>query len=199
MSGKYVLYEHRNKTNGKRYIGITSNYKQRWNSNGKRYQSSTYFWRAINKYGWENFTHKILIRDLSREEASELEKAYIKKYKTQNDKYGYNLTEGGTHAPPMLGKKHSEETKQKMREKALGRVISKEQRKKQSEKMKGRLVGRLNPKSRAVRCLNTGEVFETQHEAARAKGVLQSKISKCCNGKAHQTHGLKWEYADEED
>lgn len=199
MPGKYVLYEHRNKTNGKRYIGISCNYKQRWNSNGKRYRNSTYFWRAINKYGWENFTHKILIKDLSREEASELEKAYIKKYKTQNEKYGYNLTAGGTNAPPMLGRKHSEATKQKMREAALGRVVSKEQRRKQSEKMKGLLVGKLNPKSRAVRCLNTGEVFETQHEAARATGCLQSKISLCCNGFQKQTHGYRWEHVDEED
>lgn len=165
MPGKYVLYEHRNKTNGKRYIGISCNYKQRWNSNGKRYQNSTYFWRAIQKYGWENFTHNILIKDLSREEASELEKAYIKKYKTQNEKYGYNLTAGGTNAPPMLGRKHSEATKQKMREAALGRVVSKEQRRKQSEKMKGLLVGKLNPKSRAVRCLNTGVALENYRDA----------------------------------
>lgn len=199
MPGKYVLYVHQNKTNGKRYIGISSNYRQRWNSDGKRYKTSTYFWRAIKKYGWDNFTHRVLVRNLSREEASELEKAYIKKFKTQNDKFGYNLTEGGTHAPPMLGRKHTEETKQKMREAALGRVISKEQRKKQSERMKGLLVGRLNPRSRAVRCLNTGEVFETQHEAAEAKGVLQSKISLCCNGLQKQTCGYRWEFADEEE
>ena len=60
--------------------------------------------------------------------------------------------------------------------------------------MKGLLVGTRNGKSRAVCCITTGEIFESQRIAAEAKGVLQSKISKCCNGKATHTHGLKWEY-----
>ena len=96
----------------------------------------------------------------------------------------------------MLGKHHSEETRQKMRKAAIGRVISDEQKQSHSKWMSENFRGERNPKSRAVRCLNTGEVFESQNIAAKAKGVLQSKIWKCCNGEASHTHGLRWEYAD---
>ena len=196
MAGKYVLYEHRNKINGKRYIGVTNNTMKRWCAKGKRYENCPHFWAAIQKYGWDSFEHNVLIYDLTREEASRLEIYYIKKYRTREKAYGYNVTVGGVNPPSMLGKHHSEETRQKMRESALGRTISEEQKRKHSEVMTGLMVGSRNPKSRAVRCINTGEVFESQNIAARAKGVLQSKIWKCCNGEASHTHGLRWEYAD---
>ena len=83
-----------------------------------------------------------------------------------------------------------------MREAAIGRVISEEQRQKHSKWMSDNMVGKRNPRSKAVRCINTGEVFESQRIAAESKGVLQSKIWKCCNGQASHTHGLKWEYAN---
>ena len=196
MVGEYVLYEHRNKINGKRYIGITNNTKKRWCANGNRYKECHHFWAAIQKYGWDNFEHNVIIYGLTREEASRLEMLYIEKYRTCEKAFGYNISIGGTCPLSMLGKHHSEETKQKMREKALGRVISEEQRKSHSEKMKGKMVGSKNHKSVAVRCINTGEVFESQQMAAKAKGVLQSKIWMCCNGRATHTHGLKWEYAE---
>jgi len=46
---------------------------------------------------------------------------------------------------PMYGKKHSEETKQKIREKAIGRIVSEETRKKQSQARKGLLINEKNP------------------------------------------------------
>ena len=192
----YVVYVHRNKINGKRYVGITNNTSKRWYGKGKHYEGSPYFYSAIQKYGWDNFTHEIIVRGLTLNEASEMEQYYIAKYKSCEKKYGYNLTMGGQNAPTMLGKHHSEETRQKMREKALGRTIPDEQRQSHSKWMSKNFVGNRNPKSRAVRCINTGEVFETQRIAAQEKGVLQSKISLCCQGKRSHTHGLMWEYAD---
>lgn len=194
MAGNYVLYEHRNKVNGKRYIGITNNTTKRWYGKGKHYERCSYFWNAIQKYGWDNFTHTILLSGLSREEANRLEIEYISEYKTQQKEFGYNLAAGGNNAPTMLGKHHSEETREKMRQSALGRVISEEQRKKHSKWMSENFRGKRNPKSRAVRCINTGEVFESQRMAAQVKNVLQSKIWACCNGKQTHTHGLRWEY-----
>ena len=196
MAGKYVLYEHRNKANGKRYIGITNNITKRWHGKGKHYDKCTCFWSAIQKYGWDNFEHNIIIGGLTLEEANKLEVLFIAMLRTREKNFGYNLAEGGANAPTMLGKHHSKETRQKMRESALGRVISEEQRQAHSKWMSENFIGARNPKSRAVRCLNTGEVFESQNIAAKTKGVLQSKIWKCCNGESTHTHGLRWEYAD---
>lgn len=194
--GDYVVYVHQNKTNGKRYIGITNNTVKRWYGKGKHYDGCPRFFNAIQKYGWDNFQHEVIERGLTLEEANDRERFYIAKYRTTDKRYGYNITDGGSNAPTMQGKHHSEETKAKMRKAALGRVIPEEQRKRQSEAMKGKLVGEKNHKSKAVRCVTTGEVFESQQIAARVKGVLQSKICLCCQGKRSHTHGLKWEYVE---
>lgn len=194
--GEYVVYVHQNKINGKRYIGITNNTGKRWCGKGKRYENCPSFGAAIRKYGWDNFYHVVIVSGLTLDEANVLEQFFISKYRTCEKKHGYNIARGGNNAPTMLGKHHSEETKRKMREAAHGRVISEAQKKHHSEVMTGKMVGSRNHRSTAVRCINTGEVFETQRAAAEAKGVLQSKISKCCNGEATHTHGLRWEYAD---
>lgn len=196
MAGKYVVYVHRNKANGKRYIGITNNTSKRWYGNGKHYDGCPRFFNAIKKYGWDSFTHEIIESGLTLEEASQRERYYIAKYRTTEKTNGYNVTEGGQNAPTMLGKHHSEETKQKMRQAALGRRVSEEQKRKHSEYMKGKLVGAKNHKSKAVRCVTTGEVFESQRIAAQKKGVQQAKICLCCQGKRSHTHGLKWEYVE---
>lgn len=41
-----------------------SNIIERWKNGGKNYFSSIKFFRAIQKYGWENFTHEILYENL---------------------------------------------------------------------------------------------------------------------------------------
>jgi len=92
----FTVYEHINKENSKRYIGITSkDINTRSGKNGLGYKGSTYFYNAINKYGWDNFEHNILKVELSDEEAKNLEIKLIAKYKTTNSEYGYNLMHGG--------------------------------------------------------------------------------------------------------
>ena len=63
----WCVYKHTNKTNGKVYIGKTCRKPEyRWNE-GKGYIYQRHFWNAINKYGWDNFEHEILIKDLDAE------------------------------------------------------------------------------------------------------------------------------------
>lgn len=112
---EYVVYEHKNTINGKIYVGITNNIKRRWRNGGIEYKSkrknSTPFWNAIQKYGWNNFKHIILINNLSFEEACEEEKRLIKELNSDSHENGYNVAPGGNggvvyreHPRGMLGK-----------------------------------------------------------------------------------------------
>lgn len=115
MSNEYCVYKITNKLNGKIYIGMSKNLKNRWSSNGIHYKRSKHFYNAIQKYGWDNFEKKILIKNLSFEEACELEVKEIAKHNSRDRKIGYNIAEGGnggiiylTHPKGMLGKKQTE-------------------------------------------------------------------------------------------
>ena len=84
---------HKNKINGKVYIGQTKqSLKNRW-SNGYGYRECPKFWRAIQKYGWDNFEHIILEQGLTLDEANNKEQYYIKKYDAIAN--GYNISIGG--------------------------------------------------------------------------------------------------------
>lgn len=97
---KYYVYMHINKIDGKKYIGITKNYKKRW-QNGNGYSGQRRFYYAIRKYGWNNFKHVILEKNLTLEEAYEKEKEYIKKYDSMYN--GYNISEGGANQLQRIG------------------------------------------------------------------------------------------------
>lgn len=73
--GKYKVYVHVNKINGKIYIGQTCNSLsvRAGRKSGIGYKHSTHFYNAIQKYGWENFEHIILIDGLSLEMANIIE------------------------------------------------------------------------------------------------------------------------------
>lgn len=107
MINNYKIYKHTNQINGKVYIGLTNQkLDRRFRKNGKGYKYCSYFYNAIKKYGWENFSHELLLDNLSKEEACLKEKEFILKYKSKNDLYGYNLTEGGEG---VCGRKHTPE------------------------------------------------------------------------------------------
>lgn len=155
MSNKWIVYEHKNKLNGKRYIGITSRpIEKRWGKNGNQYteKKNKCFYNAIKKYGWDNFEHNILFNNLTEEEAKQKEKELIAKYHTcvfDKNKNGYNLTYGGEGTN---GFKQSIETRIKMSENRkgskngfYGKTHSESQREKWSLERKNQNCGKENP------------------------------------------------------
>lgn len=88
---------HINLINGKKYIGQTyTTLRARFGKNGIGYKGCVLFYNAIQKYGWNNFEHKILEDYIyNQKDANKKEKHYIEKFKSNNRKYGYNLSSGG--------------------------------------------------------------------------------------------------------
>lgn len=223
---KYCIYCHTNKINGKRYVGMTSQKPEnRWN-NGRGYINNKHFYRAIEKYGWHNFTHEILYTNLSKEEAEKLEIKIIAEYDSANYEKGYNIDLGGngSHKFSELTKKRisealkghgcSEETRRKIslantgRPSPLkGKKMSPENVKKNSECHKGLTPwnkGRAwSPEERAkmngkaVKCVETGIVYRTAHEASEKLGIDFSSICKCRRGEVKRAGGYHWIDAEE--
>ena len=91
----YKIYCHTTPS-GKRYIGITKqDLSKRFGKNGEKYKRCTAFWKAIEKYGWDNITHEVIDVAVSLKEANEKEKFYIENFKTNKKEHGYNCTIGG--------------------------------------------------------------------------------------------------------
>lgn len=211
----YMVYMHTNKTNGKKYIGVTSQKtaSRRWH-NGEGYKKQRRFYSAIRCYGWDGFEHTILESGLSKEEAESIEESLIKEFRSNEPNLGYNIENGGrTHKLSESqknhlreinnGKKHTEETKKKMSEshKGLsplwltGRKATAETRK----KMSASRCGINNARARAVLQLSADGVplatYETMKKAAEAINAPQtSHISLCCNGKRKMAYGYMWSY-----
>lgn len=94
----YYVYRHTT-PNGKVYIGITGmeHPECRWRSNGAGYKNNHHFWSAIQKYGWDNIQHDILMSDLTLHDAQLEERRLISEYKSNDPMYGYNNTTGGDY------------------------------------------------------------------------------------------------------
>ena len=104
LMNNYCVYVHINKINKKLYIGITKNINKRWKA--VSYKRCKLFYKAILKYGWDNFDHIVIIDNISKEMACEIEKQLIKKYKSTEKQFGYNLATGGDGGATMVGEKH---------------------------------------------------------------------------------------------
>lgn len=182
-----TVYIHQNKINGKRYVGVTADDpKHRW-SGGAGYSRNKHFYDAIKKYGWDSFEHIIVADGLSRQQALSMERELIAEYKTQDKRWGYNITDGGEHF------NHSQPSKKLMSENRKGKGLkhfSEEHR----EKL--RLSHKGGSKKRQVVCIETGEIFASINEASRAKGINKKGISGCCRNVLHYNTagGLHWSF-----
>ena len=66
--------------NGKMYFGITSQSPQaRWGKDGAGYKNQPIMWRAIQKYGWDNIQHIVLLENLPYDTLLQEEKRLIEK------------------------------------------------------------------------------------------------------------------------
>lgn len=91
----YTVYKH-TAPNGKVYIGITKQRpERRWGKGGRGYKENDYFYRAIQKYGWDNFKHEIIAENLTEEEAGLMEIDLISQHRSVDRSCGYNRHAGG--------------------------------------------------------------------------------------------------------
>jgi predicted GIY-YIG superfamily endonuclease len=143
ISGIYKII---NKTNGKYYVGSSRNIEKRWNTHKRSLRKNNhhneYLQRAWNKYG-ENAFDFVIVELIPKISLFNIEKRYL--IEAETDRNSYNLTfypcggpqpdyvkkkmkrnhylnNGGKN--PMLGKTHSDKSKNLMRSKALGRPPS---------------------------------------------------------------------------
>lgn len=157
----YDVYKITNKINNKVYIGITSKgLSARWKEHlwSAEHNCPFKLYNALRKYGKDNFTIELIDYGNSWDELTKKEKFYIAQYRSNEDEFGYNLTEGGDGT---IGRIVSDETREKIRQKAIGREVGEETRKKLSEAGKVRTEGR-------EKYWNSGEVGKK-----RRKPILQ--------------------------
>lgn len=170
---EFYLYVHTNKINNKRYVGITcQNPRTRWGSNGNGYKKSPLFYRAIQKYGWENFKHEIIMENLSKESAKNKEIETIKKYMSNDRKYGYNISKGG------------------------GGGFDVEIKKENIEKIKNKLMIKIVQLDDGA---NLIKEWDGLVEASKYYKVESSAICQCCKGNKRKIAGYNWFYKKDYD
>lgn len=199
----WTVYVHINKTNGKRYVGITSKAKpeHRWES-GSGYVENPHLHAAIEKYGWDGFDHIILFSGVDEKTAKETERNLIRDWQTQNRLYGYNMTSGGDGTP---GYHPSEETRAKLSFARRKENLSDETLRRRSEGLRGRKFSDEHKKkigdgnSKKIDMYTKDGVYLRSFRSARDAevelGISHSHISQCCNGQRNSTGGYAWKFA----
>lgn len=218
---------HKNLINGKIYVGQTNNPEKRWANNGVHYKprpgKESYFWNAIQKYGWENFEHIILGAYETREEVNEAEIDFIKRYNSTNPNLGYNLSSGGNKRDWY--ENYTEEQKKayqdKRREishrlwqneeyiaKQRSGMMKVNQTQEYKDKMRESLIKRYEDErycewhkqqcrkknGQPIKCIETNEVYGSFVEAADKLGLKSTScFFKYFSGKNKTVRGKHWE------
>jgi group I intron endonuclease len=193
----YKVYKYTSPSN-KVYIGQTKRplNKRSCGSSGKGYKHCSRFYDAIQKYGFENFQIEILKDNLDKESADFWEEYYINEYKSNDEKYGYNIASGGKNVTisESARKKKSEnmkinnpmydpQTSEKVKEKLKGRKLSKE------------IVENIRKgHMKKVQCIETGEIFNSRNEAGLFYNVSPSGIGRAINGEQKTCANKHWRY-----
>lgn len=197
------------------YIGSSFNVKTRLNRHLAQLKKQKHFNKRLqnsfNVHGHEKFTFAILeICDdkISDKELRELENKYITLAGLENC-YNHCPVAGSTK-----GRKHSEETKNKISSANMGRKLSESVKlylstinkgKKLSDETKKKLseIRKIKPSDRSKKvaqiCIETGitiKIFSNGKEASESTGIDSASISRVCHEKSKQAGGFKWKFTN---
>lgn len=195
LDKKFCVYVHTNKTNGKRYVGVTSqDPEKRWENGNGYTKRQPHMYNAIQKWGWDSFDHEILIDNISAEHADSLERMLIKTWGLQDPQYGYNAQSGGLINATLpddvkqkisrahAGKKFSEEHKQNLSNARKNKPLS-EKQKAHLEKIQSLNKGRqlTEEQKQHLSEVHRGREFSEEHKrniSNGKKGKPQSEAQK---------------------
>jgi group I intron endonuclease len=183
------IYKITNLVNNKLYIGL-STYTAEIRFKGHldsifKYESQLLIHKAIRKYGKENFKVETICKCNKIESLKVLEKYYIKKYHTFiGDPLcnGYNMTIGGRG---LFGYHHTEETKQKIREKRKLQVITEETKRKIGQKSKGNkyMLGRHHSEEAKKKISESHKGHPGWNKGISCSEEVKKKLSKYFKGR----------------
>lgn len=129
------IYGLKNKTNGKWYVGQSTDILSRWDRayKGMRCQNQHKIYRALKKYGYNGFD-KIILEECGVEQLNDREVYWSEYYDSINN--GYNLRVGGGRngalsfetKEKLRARKFTDEWKQKIGDAKKGKTFSEEHR-----------------------------------------------------------------------
>ena len=159
------LYITENLINNKKYLGFCNYSKTNW----KTYLGSGKVLKlAIRKYGKSNFKRTIIFEGRTKEELSKKEIEFIRLYECVQSPEWYNLSEGGYTTRGFFGKKHSQETKNKMKQN-YKQPLTIDSRKRMSEAAKNRV--KINPPNPPKKVIIDGVEYPSINQAVRETGI----------------------------
>jgi group I intron endonuclease len=183
---------------GKIYIGQTTNANKRYCTYRKKNcKRQLKLYNSIVKYGWESHIFEI-IHICPESDLNEMEVFYIKEYNSFNTKHGLNLLSGGNHPKvsnetkekisksskgntKWLGKRHTEESINKMRISHSGHTTSNETKTKMSLTRKGRIpwnkgIGHSDETKLKMR-LSAPKSHSKEHVINQANANMRNRIN----------------------
>ena len=205
------IYIITNKTNNKSYIGKTEHIdpNKRWQEHCQDYKRDYYkkrpLYKAMNKYGLENFTFKILIKTKNPEIDEVL---YIEKYNTYNK--GYNATLGGDGKKLINESREQEIIRYYLKNPDINYSDLKRKFNHDNKTFKNIFLKHninytyVDTKQGASKKVNKYDLkgnlitsFKSSSEAARDLGDItkNKNITNCCNGKRKTAYKFIWKWA----
>lgn len=184
------IYRIKNIINGKVYIGKTENepnirlYQDHRASLRNNIHINKHLQSSWNKYGESNFTFEIIEQVAFKWALNNLERFWIKTYKSHDRNFGFNKTIGGD------GCRVNEETREKIRQAHLGKVLSIDHKQKLSDSH----MGQTACNRKRVLCTNNGKIYESALHAAKDLGCYHSKVCSVCRGTRKSTNKLSFQY-----
>ena len=207
----FIIYKCKSPS-GKAYIGMTRHTLNRRMKSHYHFASSGInnpFQSALRKYG-DKCSWSVIASCETRDIAYELEIKFIAEFQTQDRQFGYNIRAGGGGFPPEItvrnrtpgsfAKGHATwnkgqkgvmpppHNKGKLAPESISARLKSQAKAASNEAIK--------KTSTAVLCVETGETFSSQADAARKTGCQQANISRVCSGFTPKTKNLTFRFVN---